>query len=36
MGKDKFENEELLRWGWPEDCNIIYNNLIIIKVGFMW
>lgn len=20
MGKDKFENEELLRWGWPEDC----------------
>eukprot|EP00004_Rigifila_ramosa_P012418 TRINITY_DN2689_c0_g1_i1.p1 TRINITY_DN2689_c0_g1~~TRINITY_DN2689_c0_g1_i1.p1 ORF type:complete len:213 (-),score=41.18 TRINITY_DN2689_c0_g1_i1:10-648(-) len=19
MGRDKFENEELLRWGWPED-----------------
>ncbi|XP_065314779.1 coiled-coil domain-containing protein 25-like isoform X2 [Gordionus sp. m RMFG-2023] len=19
MGKDKFENEELIRWGWPED-----------------
>jgi hypothetical protein len=19
MGNDKFENEELIRWGWPED-----------------
>lgn len=19
MGKDKFENEELIKWGWPED-----------------
>jgi hypothetical protein len=19
MGKDKYENEELIRWGWPED-----------------
>ena len=19
MGKDKFENEDLIKWGWPED-----------------
>lgn len=26
MGKDKFENEELLRWGWPEDLWFHVDN----------
>ena len=26
MGKDKFENEELLKWGWPEDVWFHVDN----------
>ena len=29
MGKDKFENEELIRFGWPEDCIYFYIFLLI-------
>lgn len=27
MGRDKHENEELIRWGWPEDVWFHVNNL---------
>lgn len=27
MGRDKFENEELLKWGWPEDVWFHAENL---------
>jgi len=27
MGKDKFENEELLKWGWTEDVWFHVDNL---------
>ena len=26
MGKDKFENEDLLKWGWPEDVWFHVDN----------
>eukprot|EP00298_Acanthocystis_sp_HF-20_P026545 c431_g1_i1.p1 GENE.c431_g1_i1~~c431_g1_i1.p1 ORF type:complete len:213 (+),score=93.47 c431_g1_i1:24-662(+) len=27
MGKDKFENEDLIKWGWPEDVWFHVSNL---------
>jgi predicted ribosome quality control (RQC) complex YloA/Tae2 family protein len=27
MGKDKFENEDLIKWGWPEDVWFHVDNL---------
>uniref|UniRef100_A0A1A9V6F2 Coiled-coil domain-containing protein 25 n=1 Tax=Glossina austeni TaxID=7395 RepID=A0A1A9V6F2_GLOAU len=27
MGKDKYENEELIKWGWPEDVWFHVDNL---------
>ena len=42
MGKDKFENEELIRWGWPEDIWFHVDGLssahvyVRLKPGENW
>ena len=42
MGKDKFENEELIRYGWPEDIWFHVDNLssahvyIRLPVRLLW
>lgn len=42
MGKDKFENEDLIQWGWPEDIWFHVDNLssahvyVRLNVGEDW
>ena len=42
MGKDKFENESLIQWGWPEDVWFHVDNLssahvyVRLKPGQTW
>ena len=36
MGLDKHENEELIKWGWPEDVWFHVDKVMIFKPCLNW
>ena len=33
MGLDKYENEDLIKWGWPEDVWFHVDKVTIFRLG---